>query len=136
LAKEVELNTHELLLSQTGNGYTAFQLAAWGNHTETLLKMWGWVEETQLNPKVLKKELFLAKDNYGYIAWHRAAKSGSLEALEILWTLAKELELDAHEFLLSQTGEGYTAFQLAAQRNHVGIMELLLVFGRRRGNQS
>jgi len=84
----------------------------------------------------LKKKLFLAKDNDGYIAWHRAAQFGSLEALKLLWTLAKELELDTNEFLLSQTGKGYTAFQLAAHNNHVGIMELLLVFGRRSANES
>jgi hypothetical protein len=50
-AKEVGLNTHELLLSQTGDGNNAFQLAAWNNHRETLLKLWGWLGETQINPK-------------------------------------------------------------------------------------
>jgi ankyrin repeat protein len=84
----------------------------------------------------LKKKLFLAKDNNGYIASHGAAQSGSLEALEILWTLAKELELDTNELLLSQTGKGYTAFQLAAQSNHVRIIEFLLDFGRRSANKS
>jgi ankyrin repeat protein len=94
-------------------------LAAEKNHVETLLKMWVWAEETQLNPKELKKKLFLSKRNYGYNAWHRAAQFGSLEALETLWSLAKEVELDTEELLLSQTGEGYTAFHLAAETNHV-----------------
>jgi len=84
----------------------------------------------------LKKKLFLAKDKYGYFAWHGAAQFGSLKALEMLWTLAKELELDTHELLLSQTREGYTAFQLAAQSNHVGIMELLLDLDQRSANES
>ena len=83
-AKEVELDTHELLLSQNGDGYTAFQLAALNDHVKTLLKMWVWAEETQLNPKDLKKKLFLTKNMYGYNAWHRAAQFGSLEALEAL----------------------------------------------------
>jgi len=137
LAKEVELDTlFGLLLSQTTDGYTAFQLAARNNHVKALLKMWVWAEETHLNSKVLKKILRLGKDHDGYSSWHRAAQFVNLEALEILWTLAKDLELDTHEFLLFQTEEGYTAFQLAAKSNHVGIKELLLVFGRRSANES
>ena len=127
-AKEVELNTHELLLSQSGDGYTAFQLAARKNHVKALLKMWVWAEETQLNPKVLKKNLFLSKDDNGYIVWHRASIEGSIEALETLWGWAKEVELKADELLLAQTGDGLTAFQTAAQNNHVETLLKLWVW--------
>jgi len=70
------------------------------------------------------------------MAWHRAAKFGSLEALEKLLSWAKELELKTHQCLLSQTGDGYTVFQLAAESNHVGIMKLLSVFDRRSADES
>ena len=36
--KEAELNTDELLLVPTADGYTAFQLAEENNHVETLRK--------------------------------------------------------------------------------------------------
>jgi len=49
--KKVELNTDELLLVQTGDGYTAFLLVAQNSHVETLNKLWGWAEETQQNQK-------------------------------------------------------------------------------------
>jgi membrane-bound lytic murein transglycosylase MltF len=55
------MNTDELLLAQTGKGYTAFQLAAYNNQVETLNKMRDWVEETQLNPNELKNKLLLSK---------------------------------------------------------------------------
>ena len=46
LAKEAEHNPDELLLAQNGEGVTAFQLAAWNNHVETLQKLWVWAEES------------------------------------------------------------------------------------------
>ena len=116
LVKDAELNTDELLLISTADGYTAFQLAARKNHVETLKKMWLWAEETELNPKELKKNLFLAKDNDGYIAWHLAALNGCLEALEAIRCLVKEAELNTDELLLVPTADGYTAFQLEAHR--------------------
>jgi len=48
-AKEVVLNTDELMLAQTRSGYTAFQLPE--DHVETLNKLWVWAEEMQINPK-------------------------------------------------------------------------------------
>ena len=54
-SKETEINTDELLLAETGKGYTAFHLAAGNNHVETLKEMWVWAEETQINPKELRK---------------------------------------------------------------------------------
>ena len=116
LAKEVELDTHELLLSQNGDGCTAFQLAALNDHVETLLKRWIWAEETQLNPKELNKNLFLTKENDGYIAWYLASLEGSIEALEALWGWAKKVELNTDELLLAQTDNGLTAFQMAAEK--------------------
>jgi ankyrin repeat protein len=121
-AKEADLNTHDLLLSQLENGFAAFHLAAKNNHVETLLKMWVWAEETQQNPKELKKKLFLAKDNDGYTAWQRAALEGSLEALDTLLSWVKEVELNEDELLLQQTGEGYTAFQFPAIYNGVEML--------------
>jgi ankyrin repeat protein len=38
----MELNTGELLLAQTENGYTAFQLAAENNNVGIIKKMWVW----------------------------------------------------------------------------------------------
>ena len=54
-SKETEINTDELLLVETGKGYTAFHLAAENNHVETLKEMWVWAEEKQINPKELRK---------------------------------------------------------------------------------
>ena len=68
--------------------------------------------------------MFLAKDTYGYIAWHRAVRYGSLEALETLWILAKELELNTHELLLSQSVDGKTAFQLVAKNNVKTLLKM------------
>ena len=67
------------------------------------------------------------RDDYGYNTWHRAARQGRLEALETLWSLAKEAELSTDEILLAQTRDGYTAFLLAAEKNHVGILKRLWV---------
>ena len=96
----MELKADELLLAQTRDGLTAFQIAAEKNRVETRMKMWVWAEETQFNPKDLKNKFFLAKDINGYIAWHRAEKFGSLEAIETLWSWVKELKLETHEDLL------------------------------------
>jgi ankyrin repeat protein len=68
-------------------------------------------------PKDLKKN-FSSKDNCGYIAWHRAAVGGNLVALEELRKWAKKAEIKTDKFLLAQSGDGYTAFQMAAQNNH------------------
>ncbi len=126
LAKEAKLNTEELLLSQSGVEYiTAFQLAARSKNVRMLNRMWVWAEETQLNPNELKNKLLLTEDWYGYTAWHRAADRGRLEVLELLWSLAKEAKLNTDELLLAQTGDGYTAFLLAAEKNHVGIVVYL-----------
>jgi hypothetical protein len=70
----VEINTEELLLAETKEGDTAFHLAAILNKVETIKKLWVWAEETQINPKEMKKKLLLATDGKGYTAWHRAAK--------------------------------------------------------------
>jgi ankyrin repeat protein len=78
----MELNTVELLLAQTENGYTAFQLAAENNNVEIIKRMWVWVEEYQLNPNKLKNKLFLSKDSDGYNTLHHAVSKGCLEALE------------------------------------------------------
>jgi hypothetical protein len=42
-----------LLLAQTGEEFTAFQLAAENNHVETLKELWYWAEEGQLDPNEL-----------------------------------------------------------------------------------
>ena len=52
-AKGAEINTNELLLAQTGEEFTAFQLAAENNHVETLKELWYWAEEGQLDPNEL-----------------------------------------------------------------------------------
>jgi len=39
------------LQAQTGDGYTAFQLAADKSHVETLNKLRVWAEEAQFNPR-------------------------------------------------------------------------------------
>jgi hypothetical protein len=53
------------------------------------------------------------------MAWQHAADQGSSEALETLWCWAKEAEMNTDELLLAQTGDGFTAFQLAARNNHI-----------------
>ena len=97
-------------------------MAALNDHVETLLKMWIWAEESQLNPKELKKNLFLAKDNDAFIGWHLPSLEGRRGALETLWSWAKEAELNTDELLISQTVDGYTAFQFAAWKMHVQTM--------------
>ena len=94
--------------------------------------MWVWAEETQLNTNELKNKLLQAKDIDGLVACHRAAFGDILQALETLWCwakkadlntdellLAKEAELNTDELLLSQTEDGYTAFLLDAENNHL-----------------
>ena len=110
------------MLAQVGDGYTAFHLAAEENHVELLKKIWVWAEESKLHPNELKKKLFLSKDNYGYTAWHRAALFGRLEALATLWFWAKEEEINTDELLLAQSLKGLTAFHLAAEENHVELL--------------
>ena len=124
----MELNTDEFLIAETGDGNTAFQLAAWENHVEILKTLWVWAEEKQLNPNELKNKLFLEKDKYGYNAWHRAALGGSLEALETLWNWARDVELNTGKFFLAETGDGYTVFQLATWETHVEVLKKLLVW--------
>jgi len=51
--------------------------------------------------------------------WHRTAAGGNLEALQLLWWWAEEVEIKTDELLLAQIGDGYTAFQMAAQNNHI-----------------
>jgi ankyrin repeat protein len=124
-AKEVELNTDELLLAQSGDGLTAFQLAAEKNHVETLKRMWAWAEETRINPNDLKKNLFQAKDNYGFTAWQRAAFRGRLEAFHLLWIWAKDVETNPDKLLLSNYMNNLTAFQLASYGNHQKLLHYL-----------
>jgi len=69
--------------------------------------------------KILKKNLFLAKDKYERIAWHLAPLNGRRGAMEILRSWVKEAELNTDELLLVPTADGYTAFQLAEENNHV-----------------
>jgi len=77
--------------------------------------------------KKLRKKLLLAKDKEGYIVWHHAAIFGRLEALETLWSWAKEVELKLDELLLFESEGGLTAFHLAAQENHIEILQKLWV---------
>ena len=64
--------------------------------------------------------MFLAKEKNGYIAWVLAALKSSVQALETLWSWVKEVEINPDELLLDQTEDGRTtAFQFAAQKNHV-----------------
>jgi len=72
--------------------------------------------------------LLLGKDKEGYIAWHRAAEEGSLEALETLRRWVKEVELNTDELLLVETGDGHTAFHLAAWKNHAVTLKKLWVW--------
>ena len=116
-----------MLPSQTRDGHTAFQLAA-ENNVETLKRMWDWAEETLLNPNELKNKLLLSTDVAGYMAWHHAVAKGSLESLETLLFWVKKAELNTGEFLLAESGEGFTTFQLAARNNHVETQNLMLVW--------
>ena len=95
-AKEVELNTAELLLVQTGNGFNSFKLAAQKDHLEVLQRIWDLDEEMQMNSSELSNNLLPDKDKYGYMAWHLAAVLGSLKALELLWSWAKEAGLNRY----------------------------------------
>jgi hypothetical protein len=54
----LEINTDESLLAECREGNTAFHIKAGTNQAETLKKLWVWAEETQINPKELKKKLF------------------------------------------------------------------------------
>ena len=81
--------------------------------------MWDWADGTQLNPNELHNKLLLATEMYGYNVWKRAAEQGNLQALDSLLSLVKEAQLNTDGFLQAQTGEGCTAFQLAARNNHV-----------------
>jgi hypothetical protein len=44
--------------------------------------------------------------------------SGNLETLQMQWRCAKKAEIKTDE-LLAQTGDGYTAFQMAAENNNM-----------------
>jgi hypothetical protein len=85
--------------------------------------LWVLAKEIQLNPRDLKKKLFLAKNKYGCIAWHQAAQYGILRALETLWSWSKAAEINTNELLLAQNGEGFTAFQLGVENNHVATLK-------------
>jgi len=106
LAKEVELNSHELLLAQSVQGRTVLHFAAEQNHVAILQKLWVCTEEAQQNPNELKKKLLEAKDKNGCTAWHRAEQKGRVEASETLWSLAKEEKLNPHELFLGQSEQG------------------------------
>jgi hypothetical protein len=101
----MELNTDELLLARTWDGYTAFRMAAEKNHVETQKIIWAWAEEGKLNSNELKNNMFLSRDLYGYVVRNRAALVGSLETLESIWSSTKEMELNAIELLLAKNWE-------------------------------
>jgi ankyrin repeat protein len=124
-AKEVKLNTNELLLAQNEEGNTAWQLAAQTGHLEVLQELGTWAKKAQLNRNELKNKLLLAKDQYGYTVWYRAAESGNLEALETLWFLGTVSELTPDEMLLAQDEEGNTAWQVATQKYHFEVLKKL-----------
>ena len=124
----MDLNLDELLLAESEDGKIAFHLAAEENHVETLKKLWVWAKEAQLNRIELKKKLLIEIDQYEKTAWQRMALAGGLEAFETLWSWAKAAELNTDELLLTQTGDGYTAFLLAAVNNHVGTLRKILVW--------
>jgi len=69
--------------------------------------------------KLIKEKLLFTKDKNKYIAWHHAACFGRLEALQTLWSWAKEVEVTSDELLLTKSWEGFTAFEMATERNHV-----------------
>ena len=81
--------------------------------------MWFWAEEMQLNINELRYELLLSIDSIGFNAWHRAADKGCLQLLDTVWSCVEEAELNTNEFLLAQSGNGYTAFLLAAENIYV-----------------
>ena len=60
--------------------------------------------------------------------WHRSAGKGNLETLGTIWCWAKEVELNTEELWLAQTGDDYTAFQLAEDENHVETLNKLRVW--------
>jgi ankyrin repeat protein len=91
---ETEVNTVDLLLAQTREEYTAFQLAAEKNDVETIKRMWVWAEETELSPNELKKKLLLARDKFGLNACQLAAEQGCLETLELFCSWTMELQLN------------------------------------------
>jgi len=76
----------------------------------------------------LKKNLFLAKNKYGRIKWHLAPLNGRLGAMETLRSWVKEAELNTDELLLVPTADGYTAFQLAVENNHVETLKKMWVW--------
>ena len=102
----MEINTDELLLGESEVGCSASHLATLKNQVEILKKMWVWAEETQINPKELKKKLFLTTCQERFIAWHLAATAGNIETLETLWVLSKEAEINTDELLLAELVEG------------------------------
>ena len=78
-------------------------MAGQNSHIETLNKLWIRAEETQINPKELKK-LLLSTQKNGCIAWHIAAVAGSIDTLEALWICTKEAEIST-EKLLAKKGK-------------------------------
>jgi ankyrin repeat protein len=143
----------KLLLDKDSQGQTAWHNAAENDSLGALKNIWEWaeavttwqegaerghsdasdttrasVEEEELQPYQLKKQLFLDKDKYGNTAWHGAAQSGSSKTLETLWSWANEAELKLSELLLVENEGRNTAWQLAAQTGH---LKLLLKLGVR-----
>jgi hypothetical protein len=138
---------NKMLLATDAMGRTAWHMAAETNGVEALKLIWKWVgdrhdgaerghseasdttrasvKEEELQHNQLRHRLFVAKDKYGYTAWHRAAEGGSLEALELLWIWAKEVEVNQVELLLAESEDGKTAFSLAEEKNHEGILQAL-----------
>jgi ankyrin repeat protein len=120
-AKEVQMNTHELLLAQIEEGKNSWTLAAQKGDREKLEKMWVWAKEVQLNSRTVRKMILLGKDTYGQTAWHKAALFGRLEALEIIWSSCKKAGINTDELWLDKTWGGYNAFHLAVVKKHVEI---------------
>jgi len=60
--------------------------------------------------------------------WQRAAINECLEALDTLWSCAKEEEINIDEMFLAQTGNGYTAFQLAPENNNLDTLQKMWVW--------
>jgi len=46
-----------------------------------------------------------------------------IKALETIRSRGKEAELNPSELLLAKSEDGRTAFHLAAEKNHVGILQ-------------
>jgi ankyrin repeat protein len=139
-----------MLLNKDRWGQTAWHKAAENDKVHVLETIWKWVEagtklqegaekghleaedtnrasveEENLRPKHIKKNLFVAKDQYGNTAWHGVAQRGNVIALETLWRWGKELGLNPHELLLEKNEEGNTAWQLAVQRGHFEVLKKL-----------